>query len=205
MKERYIIRTARAVSLLFTPFFFPVIAFLALFAFSYMRLLPLTLKAAALVTVFLFTVALPQLSIYIYRKMNGWSRHQAGRRERRLVPYMLSITSYGCCLYVMQRMRMPHFMMGIIAGALSIQVLCSIINLRFKISTHSAAAGGVIGALLAFSLVFAFNPVRWLCLSLVLAGAVGSSRIILRQHTLAQVAAGTALGFACGLVSVLYI
>ena len=190
MRDKYIIKIARAISLLFTPFYFPVIAFLALFMFSYMNLLPLTLKITVLVIVYLFTVALPLLSIY---------------RTRRYVPYLLSITSYGCCFYVMERMRMPHFMMGIIVGALSIQVLCSIINTRFKISTHSAASGGVVGALLAFSLIFAFDPTWWLCLSIILAGAVGSSRIILHQHTLAQVTTGTILGFICGFVSILYV
>lgn len=205
MRDKYIIKIARAISLLFTPFYFPVIAFLALFIFSYMNLLPLTLKITVLVIVYLFTVALPLLSIYLYRKINGWTTHQASHRTRRYVPYLLSITSYGCCFYVMERMRMPHFMMGIIVGALSIQVLCSIINTRFKISTHSAASGGVVGALLAFSLIFAFDPTWWLCLSIILAGAVGSSRIILHQHTLAQVTTGTILGFICGFVSILYV
>ena len=39
-----------------------------------------------------------------------------------------------------------------------------------------------------------FNPISWLCLTLVLAGLVGTSRIILRQHTLAQVTAGFGVG-----------
>ena len=67
MRDKYIIKIARAISLLFTPFYFPVIAFLALFMFSYMNLLPLTLKITVLVIVYLFTVALPLLSIYLYR------------------------------------------------------------------------------------------------------------------------------------------
>ena len=79
MRDKYIIKIARAISLLFTPFYFPVIAFLALFMFSYMNLLPLTLKITVLVIVYLFTVALPLLSIYLYRKINGWTTHQAAR------------------------------------------------------------------------------------------------------------------------------
>ncbi len=205
MKDKYIIKTARVISLLFTPFYFPVIAFVALFLFSYMNLLPMSLKITVLVIVYVFTVALPLLSIYLYRKINGWSSRQASHRARRYVPYLLSIASYGCCFYVMERMRMPHFMMGIIVGALSIQILCSIINTRFKVSVHSAASGGVVGALLAFSFIFTFDPTWWLCLSIILAGAVGTSRIILRQHTLPQVAVGTLIGFVCGFASILYV
>ena len=66
-----------------------------------------------------------------------------------------------------------------------------------KVSTHSAAIGGVAGALIAFSFKFAFNPVWWLCLVLILGGMVGTARIILRQHTLSQVVTGYLIGFLC--------
>lgn len=205
MKDKYLIQVSKIISLLFKPFYFPVIAFIALMLFSYMSLLPLSVKLTVLVIVYVFTVVLPLLSIYMYRKINGWTRHQASHRARRMVPYLLSMICYGCCLYVMTRMRMPHFMNGILAGALAIQLVCTVINRWYKISTHSAAAGGVIGALLAFSVIFSFNPTWWLCLTIVIAGAVGSSRIVLRQHTLLQVGLGTVVGFICGFVSILFI
>lgn len=205
MNDKYIIQASKVVSLLFKPFYFPVIAFLALLLFSYMSLLPMSVKVTVAVVVYVFTVALPLLAIYLYRKINGWTRHQASRRTNRLVPYVLSMICYGCCLYVMTRMRMPHFMNGILVGALAIQLVCAVINNWFKISTHSAAAGGVIGALLAFSLIFSFDPTWWLCITIIMAGAVGSSRIVLRQHTLSQVAVGTLVGLVCGFVSILYV
>lgn len=205
MNDKYIIQVSKVISLLFKPFYFPVIAFAALLLFSYMSLLPMSVKVTVIVVVYVFTVALPLLAIYLYRKINGWTRHQASRRTNRLVPYVLSMICYGCCLYVMTRMRMPHFMNGILVGALVIQLVCAVINNWFKISTHSAAAGGVIGALLAFSLIFTFDPTWWLCLTIIMAGAVGSSRIVLRQHTLSQVAVGTLVGFVCGFVSILYV
>lgn len=205
MTDKYLIQVSKIISVLFKPFYFPVIAFIVLLLFSYMSLLPLSVKLTVLVIVYVFTVVLPLLSIYLYRKINGWTRHQASRRTRRLVPYILSMMCYGCCLYVMTRMRMPHFMNGILVGALAIQLVCTIINNWFKISTHSAAAGGVIGALLAFSFLFSFDPTWWLCLTIVIAGAVGSSRIVLRQHTLSQVGVGALVGFFCGFISILYV
>ena len=65
----------------------------------------------------------------------------------------------------------------------------------WKISTHTAAIGGIAGALVAFSGKFSYNPVWWLCLVILVAGLVGTARMILRQHTLAQVVAGFAVGF----------
>ncbi len=205
MMNKYLIQVARVISVLFTPFYFPVIAFIALMLFSYMSLLPTSVKLTVLVIVYAFTVVLPLLSIYLYRKINGWTRLKASHRPRRMVPYILSMACYGCCLYVMTRMRMPHFMNGILVGALAIQLVCTIINRWFKISTHSAAASGVVGALLAFSLIFSFDPTWYLCLAILMAGAVGTSRIVLRQHTISQVGLGTLVGFICGMLSILYV
>ena len=90
-----------------------------------------------------------------------------------------------------------HVIGCILLAALSIQIVCAIINVWWKVSTHSAAIGGVAGALIAFSFKFAFNPVWWLCLVLILGGMVGTARIILRQHTLSQVVTGYLIGFLC--------
>jgi membrane-associated phospholipid phosphatase len=88
----------------------------------------------------------------------------------------------------------PHFMGSILVAALGVQVLCALINVWWKISIHTAAIGGVTGGLLAFSLIFNFNPVWWLCLVIFLGGAVGTSRMLLRQHSLSQVIGGFLIG-----------
>ena len=50
------------------------------------------------------------------------------------------------------------------------------------------------GALQAFAIIFGFNPLGWLCVVIILGGMVGSSRMILRQHSLRQVCYGFLLG-----------
>ena len=59
MKEKNIILTARIMSMLFTPFYLPLVGLVALFLFSYMSLLPLAYKLPMLLTVYLFTILLP--------------------------------------------------------------------------------------------------------------------------------------------------
>ena len=65
-----------------------------------------------------------------------------------------------------------------------------------------AAIGGVTGALMAFAEMFVFNPVWWLCLLFIIAGVVGTSRMILRMHSLGQVTGGFIIGAICGLFAV---
>jgi membrane-associated phospholipid phosphatase len=88
-------------------------------------------------------------------------------------------------------------------SALLIQIICAIVNVWWKISTHTAAIGGVAGALFAFAEIFSFNPVWWLCLVLLVAGIMGSARMILRQHSLSQVMGGFGIGFVCAAIGVL--
>lgn len=203
MKEKEIIFTAKVLSVLFTPFYLPILGLLILFIFSYLSLLPLTYKLFLLLMFYLFTVFLPTALIRFYRRYQGWTLIELGSRERRAIPYVISIFSYLLCYYIMAATHVPHFMGSILIAALVIQVACAIINLFIKISTHTAAIGGVTGALLAFSVIFSFIPVWWLCIVLLLAGMVGTSRMILRQHSLRQVVLGFLAGVACSFVSVL--
>ncbi len=198
MKEKNIILAARVASMVFTPFYLPFIGLIALFIFSYMSLMPWQYKLTVLTLVYFFTILLPTLLIHLYRRYQGWSSSDLGRKERRMVPYIIAILCYFTCYYVMNVRRIPQFMANILMAALVIQVVCAIINIWWKISTHSAAIGGFAGALLAFSLLFAFNPIWWLCVILIIAGVVGSSRMILRQHSLTQVVVGFLIGMFVG-------
>ncbi len=198
MKEKNIILAARVASMVFTPFYLPFIGLIALFIFSYMSLMPWQYKLTVLTLVYFFTILLPTLLIHLYRRYQGWSSSDLGRKERRMVPYIIAILCYFTCYYVMNVRRIPQFMANILMAALVIQVVCAIINIWWKISTHSAAIGGFSGALLAFSLLFAFNPIWWLSVILIIAGVVGSSRMILRQHSLTQVVVGFLIGMFAG-------
>ncbi len=203
MKQKEIIFTAKVLSVMFTPFYLPILGLMILFIFSYLSLLPLTYKLFLLLMFYLFTVLLPTALIRFYRRYQGWTLIELGSRERRVIPYIISIFSYLVCYYIMTITHVPHFMGSILIAALVIQIACAMINLFVKISTHTAAIGGVTGSLLAFSVIFAFNPVWWLCITLLLAGMVGTSRMILRQHSLHQVVLGYLAGVLCSFVSVL--
>ena len=202
--DKKIIWTAKLVSMLFNPFYLALSGLIILFLFSNLRYLPWSYQLNVLFMVYLFTILFPTMLIRLYRRYQGWNLMELGRKERRMVPYIISILCYFTCYYVMSALRMPHFMGSILLSALMIQVLCALINVWWKISTHSAAIGGVAGALIAFSVYFFFNPIWWLCLVILLAGVVGSARMILRQHTLSQVVSGFLLGFCSALFVVLF-
>ena len=199
------ILAARIVSMLFTPFYLPIIGLIALFFFSYLSIFPMLYKFQVLVMTYLFTILLPTVMLHLYRRYQGWNLIELGQRERRMVPYIISIVCYFTCIYLMERLHMPHFIGSIIIAALLVQIVCAIINVWWKISTHTAAIGGVGGALFAFAEYLGFNPVWWLSLVFFVAGLLGTSRMILRQHNLSQVVAGFWVGFICAAIAILFI
>lgn len=203
MREKQIIIAAKVLSVVFTPFYLPLLGLVSLLTLTYLSLLPFTYKLFLLFTFWLFTVLVPTMLIRLYRRYQGWSLFELASRERRVIPYVISIVSYLLCYYIMAAAHVPHFLGTILIASLVIQVVCALVNLFVKISTHTAAIGGVTGALLAFSLIFGFNPVWWLCLVLILAGLLGTCRMILRQHSLHQVIVGYLVGVVCAFVAVL--
>ena len=204
-KEKQMILAARIVSMLFTPFYLPIVGLIALFLFSYLSIFPMAYKLQVLIMTYLFTILLPTVMIHLYRRYQGWNLIELGQRERRMVPYIISIVCYFSCIYLMERLHMPHFIGSIIIAALLVQIVCAIINVWWKISTHTAAIGGVGGALFAFAEYLGFNPVWWLSLVFFVAGLLGTSRMILRQHNLSQVVAGFWVGFICAAIAILFI
>lgn len=198
-------KIARILSAVTTPFLIPAGTFILLFGFTYLNIMPLAYKLAVLGIVCSFTLLIPALFISIYKKLSGRASQESSERKQRFVPYLLTIMSYATCLLTMQRMHFPHYLSAIIAASLMCTVLCCLINIKWKVSTHAAGCGILTGGLLSYSFLFYFNPVGWLCGFILLSGAVGSARIIVRQHTLSEVIAGFVTGMFCGITGILFI
>lgn len=200
ISDMVMLRVARIISMVFTPFSIPFLSFLVLFLFSYLHMLPTIYKVYVLGIVYCFTILMPTVSIFLFRKINGIARHELGQRNKRYIPILLTILSYIFCWLMMRRLNLPPYMVGIIFSALLVSVICMIANLKWKLSEHMAGAGGVIGGLVAFSELFSYNPVGWLCIFILIAGVLGSARIVLRHHTLGEVLAGFVVGLVCTLL-----
>ena len=117
-----------------------------------------------------------------FPKINGWGIKELGNRENRFIPYGLTILSYLGGLLTMYRIHTPRYMSGIILAVLICMVLCTLVNLKLKVSTHAASSGMMVGGLLSYSFLFQFNPVWWLAGFILLAGMLCTARIIVRQH-----------------------
>ena len=197
--------TARIISAIFSPFWTPFIGFVLLFFFTYLSIMPMPYKLTVLSLVFCFTVLLPVIGIFFYQKVNGWGVKELSERKKRFIPYLLTIMSYVGGLLTMYRVHFPRYMSGILLAALLCMLICTLINVKWKISTHTASSGMMVGGLLSYSFLFQFNPIIPLYIFILLSGMLGSARIIVRQHTLNEVVGGFLVGIFCGIIGILFI
>ena len=70
---------------------------------------------------------------------------------------------------------------------------------------HAAAAGGMIGILIVAMIVSRVNLFMPLMISLLIAGIIGSARLVLRAHTNGEIGLGYILGILAQLASYFYI
>ena len=198
--DKTMLRVARITSMVFTPFSIPFLSFLVLFLFSYLRIMPLQYKLIVLGVVYCFTILMPTITIFLFRKINGFASQELSERKKRYRPILLTIISYVFCLLMMRRLNIPWYMTGIILASLVVSVICIIVNIKWKLSEHMAGMGGIIAGLISFSALFGYNPVAWLCLFILIAGILGSARIVLGHHSLGEVLFGFIIGFLCAFV-----
>jgi len=143
---------------------------------------------------------MPTLTIFLFRKINGFEAKDLTDRKKRYVPYLLTIISYVFCMLMMRKLNIPWYMSGIILTALLMMLISIILNLKWKLSEHMLGMGGIVGGVVSFSALFGYNPVWWLSLFILIAGVLGTARIILQHHTLSEVLTGFVVGFICALL-----
>ncbi|TBL30646.1 phosphoesterase PA-phosphatase [Verrucosispora sp. SN26_14.1] len=135
----------------------------------------------------LFCSAIPNALIWWDVRRGRLTDHHIRVREQRRTPLLYGLLSVLVGLSLMIGLGAPRPVTAIIVVMFLLGVAVTAVNLVWKLSIHAAVAAGSAGVL-----VVAFGPV--LLATAPLVALVGWSRVRLRDHTVAQVIAGTAVG-----------
>ncbi|WP_433789518.1 phosphoesterase PA-phosphatase [Actinoplanes sp. CA-252034] len=124
-------------------------------------------------------------------RRGAWTDRHVGVRAQRTLPMLVCLGSTACGTLALAAVGAPRDLLALIGCmAVALMVATPITLLaRWKISIHSLVAAGTA---VTFTVVFGWA----LLFTWPLAGAVGWSRVHLRDHTTAQVLAGALVG-AC--------
>jgi membrane-associated phospholipid phosphatase len=153
----------------------------------------------------LFSFAIPAVLIYLLYRLRVVSDLSLTKRNERFLPYLITLVSYCIMILFYYKMQMPMWFLMLMIGTVAIMFTAIVITFFWKISAHMFGIGGMMGGVMSVSyFVEKSNPYLMFVGLFILAGLVGTSRLILKRHTFAQVIAGFALGFGISFAFVWY-
>ena len=162
--------------------------------------------------VILTTVFLPAFSVFMLRQLDFISSLEMPKREERIAPYLIIGMFYiGLVVFFIKSPSIiPNVLSIAFLGATIGLWVLFLINLFSKISAHTVGIGGLLGMVVIGTFQFKYdqfmldlgsmglfniNMKTVLVLTILIAGLVGTSRLLLKAHTTQQVYIGYFIGF----------
>ncbi len=136
-----------------------------------------------------FAAGLPYAILHLKIRRGVLGDRHITRREQRPVMMTIGLVSIAVGLLVLWMLDAPQPLFAVVWGICAAVVVCLAVTMWRKISIHTACAGGAVAALAVLVNV-------WLLLLAPMVALVGWSRVVLGDHTRAQVVVGGAVGFA---------
>jgi membrane-associated phospholipid phosphatase len=137
----------------------------------------------------MFAAVLPALFISHGVRHGRWSDRNVGARRPRLVVLAFITASVATGLILLLVLGAPRLLTGYLVFMLASVALLALVTVVWKISIHCAVASGSVTIL-----ALLYGPP--VLAGYVLVALLGWSRVVLEDHTVAQVVAGSVLGAA---------
>ncbi len=202
-------KLSRILSTFFSPVLIPTYGIIFILCFSYISYINFSTKLGVIGMTFFLTALLPFSIISILYKLGKISDIGVNQQKDRLIPFIASIICYISFVFYLYFISAPIWMIAFAIGATIAAIITCIVNIWWKISGHCTGMGGLIA--LSFIITAGgihspdINPMLLFSIIVLLAGIVGTSRLILNRHTLGQVIAGTANGIISMFIALLII
>ncbi|MGW5053778.1 hypothetical protein [Actinokineospora sp. NPDC004072] len=135
----------------------------------------------------LFASVLPMLFIIRGAKAGRWDGHHVRDREHRAVPLLVGLASAAVGVAVLVFAGAPRDVLALSAAMVATLAVCLVVTRVWKISLHAAVSGGAVAMI-----TLLYGP--WALLLLAPLALVCWSRVVLGDHTAAQVVAGALTG-----------
>lgn len=187
----------KVLSWVLVPLMMPVYGIITIFTLSLLDHSSESARIVFTLVIFCFNALLPALLILLLKKMGYVDDIGLNGQKERLIPYIITIVSMGGTAAFMAYKGAPMWVSMFFAGGALAGLINLLINFRWKISAHSAAIAGMVALLLRIIHDGWPRPeiYTWLIVWIALSGLLGSARVWMGRHTVAQVLAGYVVGF----------
>ncbi len=192
-------RISQLLSFIFSPLLVPSYGMMLASFLSVLAVLPLRVLWTTVAITFVITCLLPLTGILALYKSGMVKDPGLNARGERFIPYVLAMLCYLGCAFFLYRASAPVWLSLFYVGGATAIAINTLVNIKWKISAHAAAVGGLVALLfrLAASHQAIYDMNVWISCGVIVAGMVMTARVYLGRHSLLQVLAGVANGFAC--------
>jgi len=195
---------ANIISFVFHPLLMITLGVILVLSSTYLAFLPMNVKLFIIFGSLLSTVIIPTVFVLLMRKSGAISDIDITNRKERIVPYFIFLFLTIVYLFLIYKLLLPFWFIGMIMGAIFALIISLCINFYWKISVHGVGIGGLLGCVMGVSHLLLVNPYQLFMIVIIIAGFVAMSRIYLDRHTPMQAYAGICLGFSCTFLSSMF-
>ncbi len=201
-KLRILDEVAKLISTMLSPLLTPTYSTVMLLSIT-PKFLDITgARFKLLLIVFALTCILPMITIAVLHNFKIIKDKRLISRKERMIPYITGTIFYALAIFHVIYTHEPMWLVMFFVGGTLGCLISAIVNFWWKISAHMAGMGGMVALLWqidAMELDIISRPwmVFYILLAILLSGVLGTSRLLLKRHTLPQVLAGFLNGLIC--------
>ena len=197
-------KAAPLISYLFHPLLMPSLGLLIILnSGTYLALLDPAAKRAIMFVMALGTLIFPLMMLPFLQYRNLVMKNgQAATRGERLVPQIIILVLYIITFVYFKRLPLSQVIHAYVLSVAGTFFLVILVNLKFRISIHAAALGGLTGLIIALIFLYETPLQGLLMLTLLAGGLTGSSRLAQGDHW-GAILSGFFLGLAVVLFTIL--
>ena len=197
--NRFLTGVANSLSTALSPLLMPTYGVFLVMWVSVLCLLPYGTRVSVLLVCMGITCIIPIIFLSVMRHVTLITDLHVDVMEERLYPYLFTALCYLVAAYYLYYCHSPQWFIMFMVGSTVTVLLMALINLKWKISAHMAGIGGVIALIYQLHVqgLNAMDLLWLLCLIVLLAGLLGTARLVLKKHDVWQVLAGAVVGFLC--------
>jgi len=153
---------------------------------------------------FVLTFIIPALSVFLLMRFQKWRDMQLEARGQRLLPILYTAMMYLVIFFMLRSSDAPDFIKVFQLGSVFCLLFAAAISLRWKISLHMIGVGGLAGAVLGLWAGHLRGYAWGLAIIFLVAGMIGTARLLLNAHRPAEIYTGFLLGFALEFLAIFY-
>ena len=195
------------VSYICHPVFMPLITAFVLSILSPVSFAGVPVKEVGLwfISIGVTAVFFPLFSILLMKPLGFIGSYHMPTARERTIPLMVTMIFYFWISHVFNNIpHIPLILKVLMLGNFWGIIVLFIINIFTKISMHTAAAGGMLGIIIVLMITSPANMTIPFFIALVIAGIIGTARLILGAHQRGDVWLGYVIGIIVQLGAYVY-